>query len=1054
MYSKSLCSSHAPEYGKHVLQEKRTAFIPLNALRLIVAGFAINGFAATSDLLLSASFNGSPDAEYAAGSPSAKHHDNLTLVPGGRSGDALSIAPLEWLRCTTDQNISFDEGTLSVWIKPNFELSSVNEGFSRDVQYIAASRIRSGAQFTLYLVPKQSVVVAEIAADRNTSVRFGIPVQWSGTDAWHHLILSWKKPGRFQLTVDGKTVSQTKDGALPDLSSSFMYDLFLGSNAKQITVGPYGELGHFDGLIDDLRIYSTFNRTPDELPPPVIEPPQAPAPVHHDPRWIGKNSERLNVYLTETKREWQQVPVSVPVDFSQAYAQLDGAGRRAFIDSIRVVQTDPVTGEPLVCDAAQEGDNRLFVPFQVTDNLYWEPEGAVRFSHLGKLPACYSIYFDAAAPYAEAFPKEFPMVGNGDRLHVGKKGETGLLAGTIRGYFRFWDADGDGDLDLWFSQGDMKQQCDEFLSGHCYYENIGTPQQPLFAPQQLIVRDNPPMGELSRTSAPQLIDCDGDGQLDLFVFGRSLRAWAPFSMEQGRPVLGEWSPVDFKGKIPSGERGRLFDFDGNGSLDLLYAERVYLNSSETGLAFSSDAFSELGKGAETGDPDVKLTIEGGWDFPVDFDSDGDIDILSEGFNTKVYLHENLGGNAFAPSRRIETHAGHEIMIPGVFPAPCMADIDGDGDQDFLWSNDQALIGWNENIAFEGSEPVLLRQTKFLQQLNPFVDPGALVIPVMTDWDDDGDLDIICGASDEYVYYYENRGTAKRPVFDGPTRIDADHAPICIRAGKYGSIQGEAENDWAYLNPEVADWNGDGLKDLILGGVQGIHFLYLNVGAPGRPRLTDAGTIEVNWKEGPSVPEWLRFKPSGSELIGMQRTRPAAVDWNGDGVMDLVTLDHENKLAFFQGLEREGKVIVEEGRNIFTFERAHAQSLYINRPEQELKWVGAKSYYHFTGRTVNNIVDWDHDGDFDLVWDNVNGRLYENTGSNGQPHFVDRGDLVPDRIVRHNTGPDVVDVDGDGWEDLICGAETGRIFYFHRAYIECDVPRVIKLRGAQARGRFY
>ena len=70
-----------------------------------------------------------------------------------------------------------------------------------------------------------------------------------------------------------ETVSRTENGCVPDLPSSFMYDLFLGSNAKQIIGGPYGELGHFDGLIDDLRIYSTFGRVPDDLPSPVMVSP-------------------------------------------------------------------------------------------------------------------------------------------------------------------------------------------------------------------------------------------------------------------------------------------------------------------------------------------------------------------------------------------------------------------------------------------------------------------------------------------------------------------------------------------------------------------------------------------------------------------------------------------------------------------------------------------------------------------------------------------------------------------------------------------------------------
>jgi aspartate/methionine/tyrosine aminotransferase len=56
-----------------------------------------------------------------------------------------------------------------------------------------------------------------------------------------------------------------------------------------------------------------------------------------------------------------------------------------------------------------------------------------------------------------------------------------------------------------------------------------------------------------------------------------------------------------------------------------------------------------------------------------------------------------------------------------------------------------------------------------------------------------------------------------------------------------------------------------------------------------------------------APAWNWWKPKGNELISQWRTTPQMIDWNGDGLMDLVMSDPAGYLALY---ERKRNVFVE------------------------------------------------------------------------------------------------------------------------------------------------
>jgi predicted neuraminidase len=237
------------------------------------------------------------------------------------------------------------------------------------------------------------------------------------------------------------------------------------------------------------------------------------------------------------------------------------------------------------------------------------------------------------------------------------------------------------------------------------------------------------------------------------------------------------------------------------------------------------------------------------------------------------------------------------------------------------------------------------------------------------------------------------------------------------AGPNGSIQGPCEAKWGYTTLTVADWDGDGLPDILVNSIWGKVVWYKNIGTRKAPKLAAAQPIEVEW-DGPQPTlayGWLR--PKGKELLTQWRTTPVAVDWNKDGLADLVMLDHEGYLAMFERARRDGKLVLLPPKRVFCDEKG--EPLLLSRG------IGGKS-----GRRKLCIVDWDGDGKLDILLNAANAKFLRQVDArDGKWLFKDMGLLVEQSIEGHDVSPTVVDFNGDGIPDYVGGAEDGRFYYF-------------------------
>jgi len=169
------------------------------------------------------------------------------------------------------------------------------------------------------------------------------------------------------------------------------------------------------------------------------------------------------------------------------------------------------------------------------------------------------------------------------------------------------------------------------------------------------------------------------------------------------------------------------------------------------------------------------------------------------------------------------------------------------------------------------------------------------------------------------------------------------------------------------------------------------------------------------------------------LATQWRTTPYATDWNKDGLIDLVMLDHEGYLAFFERTKKEGELYLLPGKRIFHGENASvldSRDQVINKNPGVLRLNNKDA--GGSGRRKFTFVDWEGDGDLDLLVNSVNISLFENIGeTDGLVSFRHHGPVSEKILAGHTTSPTSVDWNKNGIPDLLVGAEDGHFYYLER-----------------------
>jgi hypothetical protein len=499
----------------------------------------------------------------------------------------------------------------------------------------------------------------------------------------------------------------------------------------------------------------------------------------------------------------------------------------------------------------------------------------------------------------------------------------------------------------------------------------------------------------------KLVDYDGDGALDLTV---GIDFWGDYGWDAAFNRFGDWT----RGPL----HGYVYLMRNNGtSASPVYAEPVRVQA-----------------GGRPVDPFGMPSPMWG-----DFDGDGDLDLLCGEFRDRFTYYENTGTRT-----RPDYAAGRPLALGGVplvmdlcMITPTAVDFDGDGDLDLVVGDEDGRVALLEHTGrVSGGVPQFL-PPRYFRQFAAEVKFGALATPYAFDWDGDGDEDLISGNTAGYVGFIENLGGS--PIrWAAPRYLTAGGRLIREQAGPNGSIQGPAEAKWGYSILSVADWDGDGLPDLMTNGIWGKVVWYRNVGTRTAPRLAAGQPVEVAPGTKSPKPAWNWWDPQGREFVTQWRTTPQMIDWNGDGLMDLVMSDHEGYLALFaRSRAADGTLVLGAAQRVFWGEGV---SVYNSNGQPQNRESGLLRLNDGVngrgGRRTFCVADWDGDGTPDLlVNSNPNVNFLRGLGRDaaGRWRFRDEGPVSTHVLAGHATKPTVGDWDRDGIPDLLIGAEDG-FFY--------------------------
>ncbi|NNE35655.1 MAG: VCBS repeat-containing protein [Rhodothermales bacterium] len=475
---------------------------------------------------------------------------------------------------------------------------------------------------------------------------------------------------------------------------------------------------------------------------------------------------------------------------------------------------------------------------------------------------------------------------------------------------------------------------------------------------------------------------------------------------------------------------QLVDIDGDGDVDL------FVQEDNDVLRFFENVGDARVPEFEWRTDDFQ-TLKGEWFLFVDLDEDLDLDLLvGINFNQLAFV-DNIGTRTnpeFSATPLTIRDADGVVILSDPPMVPAILDVDCNDSLDLFLGKQDGTIRHFEQIGFGSSGPTFVLRSDRFQDIEVLPagkgnqsDQHGANAQAFFDVDRDGDIDLYYGDFFEAsVLLFRNEGTC--------SDINMERVSDTLVLATGGEFQTAG-----YNIPTPADLNGDDEVDLIVGTLsenvrslaENLFYLSndggsfsletsrlidgLDLGTRSVPAFGDAdgdGDADMvvgsslSSSEGASLavltrtgdaqnPEFQLTDLDFLELDAGFNYSPTFADIDADGRIDLFVGLFNGRIVFMKGVETDPFFEVE--------------SLFFSNID-----VGSDATPAFG--------DIDNDGDLDLLVGESAGtlNLFENTGSAEAPVFASEIANFDSVNVGQNSRPQLFDWDGDGDLDVILG----------------------------------